>query len=43
MAQIKKLSLWKKINFLPNPKIDKWYLSVGRGMGDLISVNKMLI
>ncbi len=38
----KELSLWKKINFLPNPKIDKWYLSVGQGMGASlnIAVNK---
>ncbi len=38
----KELSLWKKINFLPNPQTDKWYLSVGQGMGASLNmaVNK---
>ena len=38
----KELSLWKKIEFIPNPQIDKWYLSVGQGMGASlnIAVNK---
>ena len=38
----KELSLWNKINFLPNPQTDKWYLSVGQGMGASLNmaVNK---
>ena len=28
----KELSLWNKIDFLPNPETHKWYLSVGQGM-----------
>ena len=38
----KEIGLWKKINFLPNPQTDKWYLSVGQGMGPSLNmaVNK---
>ena len=35
-------SLWKMIGKIPDPKVDKWYLSVGQGMGGAlnIAVNK---
>jgi len=34
----KELSLWKSINKLPVPKNNKWYLSVGQGMGASLNV-----
>ena len=38
----KELELWKLSNFLPNPKINSWYIDVGQGMGSAlnIAVNK---
>ncbi len=38
----KEIELWKIIGKVPNPKTDKWYLSVGQGMGGAlnIAVNK---
>ncbi len=38
----KEESLWRQINFFPDPKTHKWYLSVGQGMGASlnIAVNK---
>ena len=42
VEQIKEDSLWDAIGKIPNPKTDKWYLSVGQGMGGAlnIAVNK---
>ncbi len=34
----KELGLWKSINKIPLPKSDKWYLSVGQGMGASLNV-----
>jgi len=34
----KELSLWKSINKIPVPKSNKWYLSVGQGMGASLNV-----
>lgn len=38
----KEISLWQELGKVPNPKNDKWYLSVGQGMGGAlnIAVNK---
>ena len=38
----KELSLWKMTGFEPNPKNNKWYYSVGQGMGGALNlaVNK---
>ena len=38
----KELSLWKMTGFKPNPKSNKWYYSVGQGMGGALNlaVNK---
>jgi len=38
----KEIELWKQIGFKPNPKNEKWYISVGQGMGGAlnIAVNK---
>lgn len=38
----KEISLWKALGIVPDPKVDKWYLSVGQGMGGAlnIAVNK---
>ncbi len=38
----KEVSLWKELGIIPDPKVDKWYLSVGQGMGGSlnIAVNK---
>lgn len=38
----KELSLWKMTGFKPNPKKNKWYYSVGQGMGGSLNlaVNK---
>ena len=39
---MKEINLWQSIKSIPNPKDDKWYLSVGQGMGGAlnIAVNK---
>ncbi len=38
----KEISLWEEVGKIPNPKNDKWYFSVGQGMGGAlnIAVNK---
>ena len=34
----KEESLWEAIGKIPSPKTDKWYLSVGQGMGSALNV-----
>ncbi len=34
----KEFSLWKMTGFIPNPKTNKWYYSVGQGMGGALNV-----
>ena len=38
----KEIELWEEIGVRPNPKKEKWYISVGQGMGGAlnIAVNK---
>ncbi|MFL2679633.1 MAG: substrate-binding domain-containing protein [Alphaproteobacteria bacterium] len=34
----KEIFLWQSSDFIPDPKIDKWYFSVGQGMGGSINI-----
>jgi tungstate transport system substrate-binding protein len=37
-TNMKEIELWKAIKSVPNPRYNKWYLSVGQGMGGALNV-----
>ena len=37
-TNMKEIKLWEAIRSVPNPRYDKWYLSVGQGMGGALNV-----